>query len=115
MAIATSGVKRATKATKAKDTGQDASVTVNGAAATVDGTHVAYRSAGLDVDFEGHSLSLNTGDTDFKNPTSPVIVNLISALKSLKQTLVYPSPDTCPLPVPEALPTRHTAAAELPR
>src|SRR4051812_44247362 len=39
---------------------------------------------GVDVDFEGHSLSLNTGDTDFKNPTAPVIVNLISALKSLK-------------------------------
>jgi chitinase len=39
---------------------------------------------GLDVDFEGHSLSLNTGDTDFKNPTTPVIVNLIAALKSLK-------------------------------
>jgi chitinase len=39
---------------------------------------------GVDVDFEGHSLSLNTGDTDFKNPTTPVIVNLISALKSLK-------------------------------
>jgi chitinase len=39
---------------------------------------------GLDVDFEGHSLSLNTGDTDFKNPATPVIVNLISALKSLK-------------------------------
>ncbi|MEV4616650.1 glycosyl hydrolase family 18 protein [Kitasatospora sp. NPDC049258] len=39
---------------------------------------------GLDIDFEGHSLSLNTGDTDFKNPTTPVIVNLISALKTLK-------------------------------
>ncbi|KJK58971.1 chitinase [Saccharothrix sp. ST-888] len=39
---------------------------------------------GLDVDFEGHSLSLATGDTDFKNPTTPVIVNLISALKTLK-------------------------------
>lgn len=39
---------------------------------------------GLDVDFEGHSLSLNAGDTDFRNPTTPVIVNLISALKSLK-------------------------------
>jgi chitinase len=39
---------------------------------------------GLDVDFEGHSLTLNTGDTDFKNPTTPVIVNLISALKSIK-------------------------------
>ncbi|GAB3161482.1 glycoside hydrolase family 18 protein [Amycolatopsis stemonae] len=39
---------------------------------------------GLDVDFEGHSLSLNAGDNDFRNPTTPVIVNLISALKSLK-------------------------------
>ncbi|MER5866829.1 glycosyl hydrolase family 18 protein [Kitasatospora sp. NPDC002040] len=39
---------------------------------------------GLDIDFEGHSLSLNTGDTDFKNPTTPVVVNLISALKTLK-------------------------------
>ncbi|MEU1012042.1 glycoside hydrolase family 18 protein [Streptomyces sp. NPDC005890] len=39
---------------------------------------------GLDIDFEGHSLSLNANDTDFKNPTTPVIVNLISALKTLK-------------------------------
>ncbi|WP_369392187.1 chitinase [Streptomyces sp. CG1] len=39
---------------------------------------------GLDIDFEGHSLSLDTNDTDFKNPTTPVIVNLISALKTLK-------------------------------
>jgi chitinase len=43
-----------------------------------------YGLDGVDIDFEGHSLSLNTGDTDFKNPTTPVIVNLISALKSLK-------------------------------
>jgi chitinase len=43
-----------------------------------------YGLDGVDVDFEGHSLSLNTGDTDFKNPTTPVIVNLIAALKSLK-------------------------------
>src|SRR2546423_4745357 len=39
---------------------------------------------GLDIDFEGHSLFLNAGDTDFRNPTTPVIVNLISALRSLK-------------------------------
>lgn len=44
----------------------------------------AYGLDGLDIDFEGHSLSLNTGDTDFRNPTSPVIVNLISAVKTLK-------------------------------
>lgn len=43
-----------------------------------------YGLDGLDVDFEGHSLSLNAGDTDFRNPTTPVIVNLISALKTLK-------------------------------
>jgi chitinase len=43
-----------------------------------------YGLNGLDVDFEGHSLSLNAGDTDFRNPTTAVIVNLISALKTLK-------------------------------
>ncbi|BCY10852.1 chitinase [Actinoplanes sp. L3-i22] len=43
-----------------------------------------YGLDGVDIDFEGHSLSLNTGDTDFKNPTTPVIVNLISAIKTLK-------------------------------
>ncbi|MGW2814570.1 chitinase [Streptomyces sp. NPDC001415] len=43
-----------------------------------------YGLDGLDIDFEGHSLSLNTGDTDFRNPTTPVIVNLIDALKTLK-------------------------------
>jgi chitinase len=39
---------------------------------------------GLDIDFEGHSLFLNAGDNDFRNPTTPVIVNLIAALRSLK-------------------------------
>ncbi|WP_411080600.1 chitinase [Streptomyces sp. cmx-18-6] len=43
-----------------------------------------YGLDGLDIDFEGHSLSLNTGDNDFRAPTSPVIVNLISAVKTLK-------------------------------
>jgi chitinase len=43
-----------------------------------------YGLDGLDIDFEGHSLFLNTGDTDFRNPTTPVIVNLISALRTLK-------------------------------
>ncbi|MGW7242614.1 chitinase [Streptomyces sp. NPDC054804] len=44
----------------------------------------SYGLDGLDIDFEGHSLSLNASDTDFKNPTTPVVVNLISALKTLK-------------------------------
>ncbi|MER5728482.1 glycoside hydrolase family 18 protein [Streptomyces sp. NPDC002138] len=43
-----------------------------------------YGLNGLDIDFEGHSLSLATGDTDFRSPTTPVIVNLISAVKTLK-------------------------------
>jgi chitinase len=43
-----------------------------------------YGLDGLDVDFEGHSLYLDAGDTDFTNPTTPVVVNLIDALRSLK-------------------------------
>ncbi|MFD6492334.1 chitinase [Streptomyces sp. NPDC059944] len=43
-----------------------------------------YGLDGLDIDFEGHSLSLDASDTDFKSPTTPVVVNLISALKTLK-------------------------------
>ncbi|MFH8975292.1 chitinase [Streptomyces sp. NPDC017890] len=43
-----------------------------------------YGVDGLDIDFEGHSLSLDADDTDFENPKTPVIVNLISALKTLK-------------------------------
>ncbi|MGW1463922.1 chitinase [Streptomyces sp. NPDC002308] len=43
-----------------------------------------YGLDGLDIDFEGHSLSLNTGDTDFRSPTTPAIVNLIAAVKTLK-------------------------------
>jgi chitinase len=43
-----------------------------------------YGLDGLDIDFEGHSLSLNADDTDFKNPKTPVIVNLISALRTLQ-------------------------------
>jgi chitinase len=43
-----------------------------------------YGLDGIDIDFEGHSLSLDPGDRDFRNPTTPVIVNLISALRTLK-------------------------------
>ncbi|XZG71918.1 carbohydrate-binding protein [Chitinibacteraceae bacterium HSL-7] len=53
---------------------------VNSVSAIID----KYGLDGLDVDFEGHSLELNAGDNDVANPTSPVIVNLISALKQLK-------------------------------
>ncbi len=50
---------------------------------SVSGIIDKYGFDGLDVDFEGHSLYLNAGDSDFKNPTTPVIVNLISALKTI--------------------------------
>ncbi|MFE1875248.1 chitinase [Streptomyces sp. NPDC059496] len=43
-----------------------------------------YGLDGLDIDFEGHSLSLAAGDTDFRAPTTAVVVNLISAVKTLK-------------------------------
>ncbi|GAA2353760.1 hypothetical protein Cme02nite_46270 [Catellatospora methionotrophica] len=43
-----------------------------------------YGLNGLDIDFEGHSLYLNAGDGDIRNPTTPVVVNLISALRTLK-------------------------------
>ncbi|MCF3962470.1 chitinase, partial [Streptomyces fuscigenes] len=43
-----------------------------------------YGLDGVDIDFENDSLSLNAGDSDFRSPTTPAIVNLISALKTLK-------------------------------
>jgi len=53
---------------------------VNSVAAIID----KYGLDGLDIDFEGHSLYLNAGDSDFRNPTTPVVVNLIAALRTLK-------------------------------
>ncbi|MEV5898299.1 chitinase [Nonomuraea fuscirosea] len=43
-----------------------------------------YGLDGLDIDFEGHSLHLDPGDTNLASPTTPVVVNLIAALKRLK-------------------------------
>ncbi|WP_164019771.1 fibronectin type III domain-containing protein [Pyxidicoccus trucidator] len=42
-----------------------------------------YGFDGLDLDLEGSSLSLNGGDTDFRNPTTPRIINLIQATRQL--------------------------------
>ncbi|MEP7366737.1 MAG: glycosyl hydrolase family 18 protein [Acidobacteriota bacterium] len=42
-----------------------------------------YGFDGIDIDFESPSLSIAPGDTDFKNPRTPSIVNLISALRQL--------------------------------
>ena len=44
-----------------------------------------YAFDGIDIDFESPSLSIDPGDTDFKNPRTPSIVNLISALRQLRE------------------------------
>ncbi|MEO9967239.1 MAG: glycosyl hydrolase family 18 protein [Reichenbachiella sp.] len=42
-----------------------------------------YGFDGLDIDLEGSSLSLNAGDSDFRNPTSPKIVNFINGTQTI--------------------------------
>jgi chitinase len=44
-----------------------------------------YGFDGIDLDFETPSLVLDPGDTDFRHPTTPSIVNLISALRQLRE------------------------------
>ena len=39
---------------------------------------------GLDIDIEGGAISLGAGDNNYQSPTTPVIKNLISAMKQLK-------------------------------
>ncbi|WP_405209320.1 glycosyl hydrolase family 18 protein [Aquimarina sp. LLG6339-5] len=46
-----------------------------------------YGFNGLDIDLEGSSLSLAAGDTDFRSPTTPKIVNLIDATKQVRNNV----------------------------
>ncbi|HEY2491963.1 MAG TPA: fibronectin type III domain-containing protein [Paenibacillus sp.] len=50
---------------------------------TMKGIITKYGFNGFDIDFEGHSLYLNAGDSDFRSPKTPVITNLISAVREL--------------------------------
>ncbi|MCP4179367.1 MAG: tandem-95 repeat protein [bacterium] len=43
-----------------------------------------YGFNGIDIDFENSSVNLDSGDNDFKNPTTPSMINLIAAIKELK-------------------------------
>jgi len=43
-----------------------------------------YGFNGLDLDLEGGDVMLESQDTDFKNPVSPRLVNLIDAVKTLR-------------------------------
>ncbi|MGA3096412.1 MAG: glycosyl hydrolase family 18 protein [Bryobacteraceae bacterium] len=51
---------------------------------SVAGIVAEYGFDGIDMDFESPSLSIDPGDTDFKHPATPSIVNLISALRQLR-------------------------------
>lgn len=42
-----------------------------------------YGFDGIDIDLES-GISLNGGDTDFKNPTTPQLVNLIDAIRTIR-------------------------------
>jgi chitinase len=44
-----------------------------------------YGFNGIDLDFETPSLILDPGDTDFRKPTTPAIVNLIAAMRQLRR------------------------------
>jgi len=58
-----------------------------------------YRFDGMDINLEGVSKVLDPGDTDFKNPTTAKILNMIEAVKSIKshygsEFLITVAPET---------------------
>jgi len=46
-----------------------------------------YGFDGIDIDLEGQSLFLEAGDSDYRYPTSPLIVNFITATNQLLETM----------------------------
>ncbi|MGY3795536.1 Ig-like domain-containing protein [Aquimarina sp. 433] len=82
--------------------GQEVLISIGGANATVELNNTTeknefitsmtsiintYGFNGLDIDLEGSSLSLAAGDTDFRSPTTPKIVNLIDATKQVRNNI----------------------------
>jgi chitinase len=63
----------------------DAPISVSNFVSSVSRIVVDYGFDGVDIDLESPSLDLAPGDTDFKHPTTPSIVNLISALRQLRE------------------------------
>jgi chitinase len=52
---------------------------------SVSGIVADYGFDGVDIDLESPSLDLAPGDRDFKHPTTPSVVNLISGLRQLRE------------------------------
>ena len=69
-----------------------------------------YGFDGVDLDLETPSLMLDPGDTDFRHPTSPCIVNLIDAMRQLRKRF---GPKFMLAEVPEGpqVPAGHVAYA----
>lgn len=61
-----------------------------------------YRLNGIDLNLEGSSIVLDAGDRDFKNPTTPKIRNMISAVREIRRRspggfLITAAPETRPV------------------
>ncbi len=65
------------------NTSSDVTTFVNSVTAMVK----QYGFNGIDIDFENSSLQLNSGDTNIANPSTPQVVNLISALHQIHNNL----------------------------
>ncbi len=63
------------------NTAQDVQRFVSSVSAIVE----KYGFDGVDLDIETPSLLINSGDTDFRKPTTPSVVNLIAAMHQLRE------------------------------